>query len=109
MWVDFKKMLMCALFFISTYLVFFTHDSLLNSIRVSISLLFLFILPGYFILYNKKFEERIIFGTLISASIIGITSYYMGLAGVHIRYHWVIALALIIIGIVLEVKTCQKK
>jgi len=73
------------------------------------AILWLFILPGYVFMLRWKaniaFLERIIMGMVISAGLTGIMSYYIGLLGLHIKYHFiVIPLFLISIGILLSLK-----
>ena len=44
--------------------------------------------------------ERTVMGALLSAAILGITSYYLGIFGISLKYHHVILpLALIVVGI----------
>jgi hypothetical protein len=44
--------------------------------------------------------ERLIIGTATSTAIIGISSYYLGLIGLHVKYHGIIIpAALISIGV----------
>ncbi|MBW2996329.1 hypothetical protein KY332_03445 [Candidatus Woesearchaeota archaeon] len=58
-------------------------------------------MPGFFITYSLKlkFLERIIIGGPISAAIVGILAYYLGLMGVDLLYSFIL-LPLIIVGIV---------
>ncbi len=52
------------------------------------------ILPGFSLAYywHEKidFLERLVIGFAISAGLVGILSYYLGLVGVHVKYHGVI-------------------
>ena len=77
--------------------------------RTVLSLFWLFVLPGYFILLYWKekisFMERFFIGIVLSAGIIGILSYYSGIMGLNIKYHTIILpLVLILIGIVINLK-----
>ena len=72
-------------------------------IRTAFGIFWLFILPGVSILYywheKMAFIERLIIGIVLSSALIGISSYYLGLLGLHIKYHAVvIPLALLICG-----------
>lgn len=81
----------------------FYNENILVVLRAVISLFWLFILPGYFAtLYwhkNLDFTERIIAGTLSSAAMMGIFSYYLGLLGLNIKFHTILLpLVLILLG-----------
>ena len=58
--------------------------------RMVLGLLWLFALPGYFLMlyWSDKLElvERLIIGIVIAAAINGIASYYLGLIGLNIGY-----------------------
>lgn len=89
-------------------IAFFKED-LLILLRTILSLFWLFVLPGYFIMFywneNLGFLERLVIGIFLSASVAGILSYYIGLAGLNIKYHAVILpLVLILSGIALNFK-----
>lgn len=84
-------------------IVFFKEDFTVL-IRYAASLFWLFILPGYFAMlyYREKIEfiERIVVGFAVSAAVIGVFSYYIGLVGFNIKYHtFLLPLILIIAGI----------
>ena len=84
-------------------IVFFKEDFTVL-IRYAASLFWLFILPGYFAMlyYREKIEfiERIVVGFAVSAAVIGVFSYYIGLIGLNIKYHtFLLPLILIIAGI----------
>ena len=95
--------LLLLLLIIILKIVYFKENPVI-AMRMAFSLFWLFLLPGYFImLYWKEkldFVERIIAGSALSAAIIGVSSYYAGLAGLNIKYHAVVLpLALILAGI----------
>ncbi len=74
-----------------------------------LSLLWTFVLPGYFImLYWKErisFMERFFIGIVLSAGIIGILSYYSGIIGLNIKYHAIILPpVLILVGIAINLR-----
>ena len=82
-------------------LVFFKENPLVL-FRNVLSLFWLFVLPGYFVmLYWKELEffERLVIGAVLAAGTIGVASYYLGLIGLDIRYHSILLpLAVILLG-----------
>ena len=82
--------------------IIFFNDDLFVIIKMVLSLFWLFILPGYFAIFywhdKLDFIERLVIGAALSAAIIGGTSYYLGLAGLNIKYHGIL-LPLIIIAV----------
>jgi len=107
-----KEMKYICLLFLSAIAIFkiaFFKEDLIVIARVVSSLFWLFVLPGYAIMVywkeNLGFTERVIIGVALSAGIIGILSYYMGLIGLNIRYHAIVLpLALIATGIFIVIK-----
>ena len=71
-------------------------------LKIVASLFWLFVIPGYFsVLYWKEkleFTERFVIGMMVSAAIIGIFSYYIGLIGLNIKYHIFVLPVLIVIA-----------
>lgn len=89
-------------------IAFFKEDFVVLSRNV-LSLFWLFVIPGYFIMlyWNEKlsFMERFVVGIALAAASIGILSYYLGLMGLNIKYHAILLpLALIFIGITANLK-----
>lgn len=87
----------------------FYKENLLNLIRTSISIFWLFILPSYFMMLywqdKLEFMERFVIGIFLAAGIIGILSYYIGLIGLNIKYHTVLLpLFLILFGAIINLK-----
>ena len=110
---DMKKELMyIGLLFIIALVVFkiaFFKEEVTVLLRTVLSLFWLFVLPGYFILlyWREKldFMERFIVGIMISAAITSIASYYIGLIGLNLKYHAILLpLVLIIIGIAAAIR-----
>src|SRR3989338_5664716 len=89
-----------VLVFIALKMAFY-KESLLVVLRASVSLFWLFVLPGYFLMLywreKLQFLERLIIGIALAAAAIGIVSYYLGLAGLHIKYHAVLLPTLLIV------------
>ena len=84
----------------------FIKENFSALIRASLSILWLFILPGFYILYwwheKLEFIERLIISFVLSTALAGISSYYLGLFGLHIKYHSIIIpLMLLISSVVL--------
>ncbi|MAE43025.1 hypothetical protein CMO93_04590 [Candidatus Woesearchaeota archaeon] len=111
-----KEMKNLGLLFLIVLVIFkiaFYKENLIDIFRNVTSLFWLFVLPGYFImLYWKKnleFIERFIIGIGISAAIIGIFSYYIGLIGLNLKYQSILLpLLLITLGILFSVKNNNK-
>ena len=101
----------CILFLLSVIIfkIAFYRENLIILLRNVLALFWLFVLPGYFMMlyWNERLEflERFIVGIALSAAIIGILSYYIGLMGLNIKYHiFVLPLALILIGIAINLR-----
>ena len=90
---------------LAIFKIAFFKESLIVLIRNVWSLFWLFVLPGYFMMFywhaKIRLLERLIAGIFLSASIVGISSYYLGLIGFDIKYHAIILPTLLIIGAIL--------
>ena len=79
-----------AVLCVGLMLVFY-KESLLVVVRVAFAIIWLFIVPGFAVLYlwydRLEFTERLIAAVPISAALVGIPSYYLGLLGFPIWYH----------------------
>ena len=52
-----------------------------------------------------SFTERLVIGVGVSAALIGISSYYLGITGLNIKYHtFILPTAFILIGIVISLR-----
>ena len=71
--------------------VLYYKEPILHNLILALSIVWLFILPGYFILlhWSQDLEllERIVIGTLLGLAFFGIISYFIGFIPIHIRYH----------------------
>ena len=102
-----KELQYIFLLFILSLIIFkiaFFKENMSVLLRNILSVFWLFVLPGYFMMIYWKeklgFTERFIIGVAISAAIIGIFSYYLGLIGLNIKYYYILLpIALVIIGI----------
>jgi uncharacterized membrane protein len=68
--------------------------------RLTFGILWLFVLPGYFITLPWRNElvlkERAIAGILAAGGLFAIASYYLGIFGLHVRTHaWLLPAATI--------------
>lgn len=101
--------------FLVLYIIFqivFYKQNFMTVLKTVISLFWVFILPGYFLMlyWHKKIGllERLVAGTLLSAALIGITSYYVGIAGLNVNFHSIILPPMLIaIGFLVNLKTDQ--
>ncbi len=73
--------------------VFYRQD-FITTTRTALSLFWMLTLPGYALLcYWKEklgFMERIVIGTAAGAAVTAIASYYLGIAGLHVKYHGIV-------------------
>ena len=107
-----KEFQYIALLFLIVLIIFkiaFYKENFIVLFRYVLSLFWLYVLPGYFIiLYWKdklRFTERFVIGSVFAAVIIGIASYYFGLLGLNIKYHTIILpLILILVGIAINLR-----
>ena len=101
-----------GILFVAALIIFkiiYFKEALVVILKIVASLFWLFAIPGYFaMLYWKEkleFAERFVIGVLLSAAIIGIFSYYLGLMGLNMRYHgFILPPVIIIIGLVAAMK-----
>jgi len=69
--------------------IVFMSEEIMTVLKVAASIFWILVLPGFPLTYLYKkinFIERISLGTLLSASLMGIGSYYLGLLGIHVKY-----------------------
>ena len=90
--------------------ILFYRGNFLSILRTSVSFFWMFIVPGFSLIYcwheKLEFIERFIAGVALSAALVGISSYYLGLIGLHIKYHGIL---LPIIFLVIAMITIWKK
>ena len=110
-----KESAYIGILFLALLVVFkivYYKESITVLLRSAASLFWLFAVPGYFIMlyWREKldFTERILIGIGLSAAIIGISSYYLGLIGMGIKYHGIfMPLALLLIGLGINLRKKQ--
>ncbi|MEK6984011.1 MAG: hypothetical protein AABX33_05535 [Nanoarchaeota archaeon] len=100
-----KEFAYIGILFLTALIIFkiaFYKEGLMVVLVDVLSLLWLFVLPGYFVMLHWKdkidFTERIIIGTALAVGVIGSSSYYLGLFGLHIKYHILILPTVIILA-----------
>lgn len=91
----------------------FYKSGVLVALRTTAALLWLFVVPGMLLLlflHGKLGRmERILMGSLLSAGIMGIASYYIGLAGFNVNYHYMVLPPVLgIVGILLFLRHDKK-
>lgn len=84
----------------------FYKENFLIILRTVFGFFWLFILPGFFIMYywheKLDFVGRFVIGIALGVALIGISSYYLGLLGLHLKYHAIVLpLFYLIIGVIL--------
>ena len=88
---DIINILVSFIIFVICFKIAFYKDSILFIIHSSAGVYWLFVLPGISITYlfwnQLKFLERLFIGFALGSAVIGITSYYLGLAGTNINSH----------------------
>lgn len=107
-----KESIYIGIMFIAALVIFkiaFYREDLSPLFRVVFSLFWLFLLPGYFAMlyWHEKldFIERLVIGIALSAGLTGALSYYLGLLGLHIKYHpFILAVVIIIVGLFAAMK-----
>ena len=71
--------------------IIFHSESLGVVLRTAISFFWMLVLPGFTWMYIWKdklgFGERFIISIPLSAAVVGILSYHLGLIGLHTKYH----------------------
>ena len=107
-----KEFQYIGILFLVVFIIFkiaFFNENLIVLFRNVLSLFWLFVLPGYFLMFywNEKLEfmERLLIGSALSAGLIGILSYYSGLVGLNVKYHAILLpLALMIISFIAVIR-----
>lgn len=88
-----KLLIFLVIIIIILKIVFYRQD-IVTTTRTALALTWLFVLPGYALMFYWKekldFAERIVIGTAAAAAVISITSYYVGLLGLHVKYHGIV-------------------
>ena len=93
--------------------IMFFKENFAVIFRLVLSFFGIFIIPGLALMFyweNKlSFSERLVVGVGLSAAIIGISSYYLGLTGLNIKHHtYLLPILLILIGVFIVAKKKTK-
>jgi hypothetical protein len=98
---DIKKIGMFFVIGVILFQMVFFRENFLVVLRAVFSLFWIFLIPGFSIMYHWRekidFFERIAIGIAASAGLIGISSYYIGLIGMDIKYHGIVLPAAILV------------
>jgi predicted phage tail protein len=84
-------------------LIAFYKSGLVTSLTFTAGFFWLFVLPGFALMtyWSDKlgFVERFVVGTCVGAAVISIASYYLGLAGLHVKNHvYLLPIVFIVLG-----------
>lgn len=84
---DVHKLVISYVIALVVFQIVFFMENILTTIRTVSVLFWLFVLPGIGITYLWKlnFVERFALSVAISSALMGISSYYLGLVGVHVN------------------------
>ena|SRR3989338_6383413 len=106
---------LCALFIaiIIIFKIAFYKEDFLTVIRAVLSFFWLYLLPGFAIMYywsdSLDFIERAIMGAALGMITLGVIGYNLGLFGITMKYHiWAVPFVSILIG-ALIIKTKKEK
>lgn len=93
--------------------IVFYNEPFISTVRISFSIFWIFILPGFYLLYywhnSLDFLQRFVLSTALSIAVIGTLSYHLGLIGLHIRTHTlIIPLAMLIIAFIIIWRVSRK-
>ena len=102
------------LLMLTIFKIAFFNENLIVAVKMTLALFWLFVVPGYFLmLYWKEkldFIERLIVGIALAGGVNGIASYYLGLAGLHIKHHvFLLPVLVMIAGIGIFILKNKKK
>ena len=110
-----KEMTYLGILFLVIFAVFkvlFYKEDFLPTLRVVFGLFWLFLVPGFSLLYywheKLRFIERIILSFPLSAALVGILSYHLGLIGIDIRYHSLLPLVFLAAGLMIVITKIKK-
>lgn len=92
--------------FLIVFKILFYKESFFVVVKTVFGLFWLFALPGFALMYywhdKLDFLERLVIGVVFGAALVGSLSYYLGLLGLHAKYHGIILpLALLIVALII--------
>jgi len=112
---DSKSLLLLFIISLIIFKIVFFKENLMIILRFVLSFFWMFVLPGFTLMYlwHEKvgFLERFIISVPINAAVVSIISYYVSLMGLHVKYHSILLPLLIIIisGTVVWRKNIEEK
>ncbi len=111
-----KEIKKISLFFLVLFIIMeiaLFNSTILLVLRITASIFFLFVLPGFcimFLWYNKfDFLERLIIGIVVSVALEGIISYYLNLLNIHSRFYGIISIIIILTSALVLIYLKYKK
>ena len=107
-----RELVIIAIMFVlilTAFKIIFVSESFFVVSRTVLAIFWLIFLPGYALTFywieKLKLYERLIIGIAISTAIMGLLSYYLGLLGLHIKFHsLLLPIILIFVGIMINLK-----
>ena len=88
------NLLVLFLLLLLIFKIVYLKENAIIILRTVLSIFWIFIIPGFYLMYywhqKLDFVERLVIGIGLSAALIGISSYYLGLIGINIKYHTII-------------------
>ena len=83
---DYEKLLASFVLFVVMAKVLFFKEDILTITRTVVAIFWILVLPGFWLSYflDLEFKERFVLSVAMSAVIVGVSSYYLGLIGIHI-------------------------
>ncbi|MBI2136964.1 hypothetical protein HYU12_00420 [Candidatus Woesearchaeota archaeon] len=103
---EITKLAITAIIITAVMKIAFYKQDIATTTRTALALIWMAILPGYAIMHYWKekldFTERIAIGSAAALGITAVTSYYLGLAGLHLKYQTALTpLAMLITGLII--------
>ncbi|VVB60017.1 Uncharacterised protein [uncultured archaeon] len=90
---DCKNLAYLYLIALVLFKLLFINESISNTALAVSAFFWLFVLPGFFmadVFGINEFFERLIIGILLGGALVGISAYYLGIIGFHVRYSAII-------------------
>ncbi len=97
---EIKKIAMSFVVLTAVFKIIFFNETAANVLKSVASLYWLLILPGIGLTYifrDIPIMERLAASIAIGSAIIGISAYYFGIAGIHVKYSLILLPALFIL------------
>ena len=110
---EIKREMICLLILILIEMIFlkliFNKEPLFIIIKLTLSLFWLFILPGFMIMYlfyeKLDFLTRIVAGTVLGMAFYGALGYNLGVLGLPIKYQmWLVPALGVMISIIVLIR-----